>query len=110
MTQKEYIAASLKIIGLVILVYGGITLARNLMQGSYAYYQSKQVSASYTDSVPSDIQKEYDAKNKSVSRGNRFMSVMHLSRIPANLVVILFGLALTKRDRWFTEFLIGKDK
>jgi hypothetical protein len=110
MTQKEYISASLKIIGLAILIYGGVGLTRNLSWGIYAHHRSKQPSATYIDSVPADIKKELDAKNWSDSMENRLESMINLSRIPANLVVILFGLALIKRDRWFTTFLIGKDK
>ena len=109
MTQKEYIAASLKIMGFVCLIYGGFTLSRNIMLGSYSYYQSKQVSATYTEPIPLDIKKDLDAENESDSIENRLMAVMYLSRIPANLFVIIFGLSLIKRNRWFTAFLIGKE-
>ena len=110
MTQKEFIGATLKIIGLAVLIYGGVALARNLVHGIYARQQASQVTTTYADSIPTDIKKEFDAKNASDSGEHRLMSVMYLSRIPADLVVILFGLALIKRDRWFTAFLIGKDK
>ena len=110
MTQKEYIGSSLKIIGLAVLIYGGVAMARNLVQGIYAHYQSSQASVTYADSLPTEMKTEFDAKNASASMNNRLMSIMYLSRIPANLVVMLFGLALIKRDRWFTAFLIGKDK
>ena len=110
MTQREYISASLKIIGLVVLIYGCLTASRNLLQGTYSLHQSKQISVTYADSIPVEMKKEFDDKNKSESAGNQLMSVMYLSRIPANLVVVLFGLALIKRDRWFTTLLIGKDK
>mgnify|MGYP001356838715 CR=1 FL=1 len=110
MTQREYIAASLKIIGLVVLIYGCLTASLNLLRSGHSYYQSKQVTTTYADSIPTEMKKEFDKKNKSDSMGQRLMSIMYLSRIPANLVVALFGLALIKRDRWFTTFLIGKDK
>lgn len=109
MTQKEYISASLKLIGLAILIYGGVRLTQNLFQGLYAHHRSRQPSATYADSVPSDIKKELDAKNRSDSMENQLVSMITLSRIPANLVVMLFGLALIKRDRWFSAFLIGID-
>ena len=110
MTQKEYIGATLKIVGLAVLIYGGVAIARNLVQGIYAHYQSSQVSVTYSDSLPTEMKAEFDAKNAAASMNNRLMSMMYLSRIPANLVVMLFGIALIKRDRWFTALLIGKDK
>ena len=110
MTQKEYIGSSLKIIGLAVLIYGGVAMARNLVQGIYAHYQSSQASVTYADSLPTEMKSEFDAKNASASMNNRLMSIMYLSRIPANLVVMLFGLALIKREYWFTAFLMGKEK
>ena len=110
MTQKEFIGASLKIIGLVVLIYGGVSLARNSLDGIYACQQASHVTTTYSNSIPAEIQKEFDAKNTSDSAKHRLMSVMYLSRIPADLVVILFGLALIKREHWFTAFLVGKDK
>ena len=109
MTQKEFVAATLKIIGLIVLIYGGVALARNLTQGIYTHRQSCQVSATYADSVPADIKREFDKKNATDSAENQLMSTMHLSRIPADLVAMLFGLAMIKRDRWFTAFLLGKE-
>ena len=110
MTQKEFIGATLKIVGLAVLLYGGVAMARNLVPGIYAHYQSSQASVTYADSLPTEMKADFDKKNASASMNNRLMSMMYLSRISANLVAMLFGIALIKRDRWFTAFLIGKDK
>ena len=110
MTQKEYIGATLKIIGLAVIIYGGVALARNLIQGIYAHHQLSKPSTTYSDSLPADIKMDMDTRITFNSASSRLVAVFYLAHIPSNLVLIIFGLALIKRDRWFTAFLIGKNK
>ena len=85
MTQKEYIGATLKIIGLAVIIYGGVALARNLIQGIYAHHQLSKPSTTYSDSLPADIKMDMDTRITFNSASNRLVAVFYLAHIPSNL-------------------------
>lgn len=62
----------------------------------------------YADFIPEEMKKAFDTRNEIDAAGHRLAAMAYSSRVPVRFLVILFGLALIKKEHWFTAFLLGK--
>ena len=104
MTLKEFLTGCVKILGLVILLYGVGNTANAILAAGAVYSTArtlKNVPASSSDA-------EYEAQLHRQMRAAEFKSKgdIHLIRIPYALIQIGFGLYLCRREHRIVQFLL----
>ena len=106
MTLKEFITGSVKILGLVILLYGALNTASSILAAGSIYYTNHMVQS---DMAAASTDAEFEAQLNRQMRAAEMKSRgdVQLLRIPLALIQIGFGLYLCRREQRIVRFLLN---
>lgn len=108
MNQREFVSASIKLLGFVIMLYGFVALLGNI-QGYVGAKCESQSQLWCSKDIPPNIKQELEQDDAAGQRAQEVVAVLHLSKIPRNILILLLGLLFCKKDGPFVSFLLGKN-
>ena len=103
MTQKEFITGSVKILGLVILLFGVLRFVNHAMLAGTLHSSTLVMQKAVTDSQARG-EDEFKYMARKVEFGNKVQ--FNLLHLPFDIVQIGFGLYLCRRERRIVNFLV----
>ena len=110
MTQREYVAGTMKILGFVVLLAGLIMSSSSLLKTAF-YYHAVTTKAHTALELPEKMLNNLTWEDKQeMSIGmNKMLAYSSLGSLIRWLIVAIFGLVMIKKTNLFVDFLQVKD-